>query len=396
MKVLLANKFLYPRGGDCIHTMQLRELLISKGHQVHVYSMDYPDNISLPEDKYWPSQVSFNDKSPIKLYKALIRPFGDREVRKSFMKQVVDFQPDVVHVHNIHSQISPVIVEIAKKQNIPVVWTLHDYKLICPAYTCLDNQLNICEECFTYPQAVLQKKCIKGSQLGSLIGFWEAKKWNKDRISLFDVKFVSPSGFLKSKMIQAGFSESKISHIYNFILEKEYPQQVNLKRTKHILYVGRLSKEKGVETLCKAFKSQEGVKLDIIGDGPIRKELKKKYSNDNVSFLGFRNWDFIKEKLSQASFLVAPSEWYENNPLTILEALAMGTPVLGARIGGIPELVNNENGMLFESGKVEDLKQKIEMMNRICEWDYLKISHKAKEKFSTENFYNRLMKIYQV
>ncbi len=395
MKVLLANKFFYPRGGDCIHTMQLKQLLISKGHEVAVYSMQYADNIDIKDVKYWPEEVSFSSKSPIQLYKALLRPFGDKEVRRCFKKQLKAFKPDIVHLHNIHSQLSPSIAEVAKELNIAVLWTLHDYKLLCPAYTFIDNEGNICEECYINPNAVYRKKCIKGSLLGSIIGYLESKKWNRERIENAVDQFISPSLFLRNKMHEGGYSNQIVSHIYNFADDQKFQNEIYLTRKKQVVYVGRLSKEKGVETLCKAFGSLKEVELKIIGDGPLRENLVTKYSSDQISFLGFRDWEFIKNVLSESSLLVIPSEWYENNPLTIIEALALGTPVLGARIGGITELVNQDNGMLFNPRDVTDLKRKLEEMVQKEDWNYEEINEQAKRKFSQENYYQSLIKLYK-
>jgi glycogen synthase len=193
MKIILANKFFYPRGGDCIHTMQLKDLLEQHGHEVAIFSMQYSENCSNEYSNYWPSEVVFNSKSPIKMLSAIARPFGVSEVKKKWTALLKSFNPDIVHVHNIHSQLSPVIAQIAKKNNIPVVWTLHDYKLICPAYTCMDMQGNVCEDCFANPKPVVTKRCIKDSMLGSYLGYFEANTWNRKNIekstSVFYITF---------------------------------------------------------------------------------------------------------------------------------------------------------------------------------------------------------------
>ncbi len=395
MRILLSNKFFYPRGGDCIHTIQLKQLLEEKGHQVAVFSMQFPQNIENEFSGYWASEVSFINKAPNNLLAAVRRPFGVSEVKNKWSNLLTDFQPDVIHLHNIHSQLSPLIAELAHQKEIPVVWTLHDYKLLCPTYTFMDNNGKVCEDCLQNPKAVIQKQCIKGNKLASYLGYLEAKKWNRKKLQDYTDSFISPSSFLKSKMEQGGYSAKQITHIYNFADNEKFDNEVVETRKNEVVYVGRLSKEKGIETLCKAFHPVKDARLTIIGDGPLKAELERKFASDSINFVGFQTWPVIKEKLCKANFMVIPSEWYENNPLTIIEALALGTPVLGANIGGIPELISSSNGKLFEPGNTVDLTLKIEEMIKTTSWEYRLISQEAKEKFSSEKFYRNLIGLYK-
>lgn len=162
MKILLANKFYYRRGGDCVHTLNLEQLLKAHGHEVAVFAMDYPENLETQWSKYFPSEVKF--KLGTGMIEALMRPFGTREVQRKFNALLDDFHPDVVHLNNIHSQLSPVIAEMAHERGIKVVWTLHDYKLLCPRYDCLRNGETVCESCFADKHKVLEYKCMKNSK----------------------------------------------------------------------------------------------------------------------------------------------------------------------------------------------------------------------------------------
>lgn len=397
MKILLANKFFYPRGGDCIHTIQLKQLLEEHGHKVAVFSMQYPDNIENKYASYWPSEVNFGSKAPQKLLAAIRRPFGVNEVKRKWNKLLSNFRPDVVHLHNIHSQLSPILAQQAKNTGIPVVWTLHDYKLLCPAYTFMDNTGKVCEDCLQNPKAVIRKNCIKGSKLASVLGYYEAKTWNKEKLQKYTDTFISPSKFLKSKMEQGGYPAKQVVHIYNFADDEKFNSTVAEQRNKEVIYVGRLSKEKGLETLCQAFKKADSATLTIIGDGPLRPRLEQQYASSTIRFIGYKPWEIIKEKLGNASFLVIPSEWYENNPLTIIEALALGTPVLGAAIGGIPELLfEGKNGMTFTAGNIQSLQTKLyEMLNK-TDWDYASIQSNAKKTFNQTAYYQKLMDVYQL
>ena len=325
----------------------------------------------------------------------MLRPFGAHEVKSKWNALLSSFQPDIVHLHNIHSQLSPIIAKEAYNKNIPVFWTLHDYKLLCPASAFLDSNGSVCEDCLSSSISVYKKNCIKRSKLASFIGYLEAKKWNSTILSRYTTTFISPSQFLRNQMIKGGYDPNIISQIYNFSNNEKFENKVIETREKNIVYVGRISIEKGVETLCKAFCKIDNAKLLIIGDGPLKNKLEKTYSSTSIQFLGFQNWNKIKEILQKASFLVIPSEWYENNPLTILEAFSLGTPVLGANIGGIPELIStNKNGMIFKSRDITDLEQKIKMMINFNNWDYYRIQREANLKFNENIYYQKLIELY--
>lgn len=391
MKILLANKFYYPRGGDCIHTIALKKLLEEHGNKVEVFTMQHPDNLAGKYSVFWPSMLEYSSKKPGNLKEALLRPIFSAEVKQKWNALLDSFQPDIVHLHNIHTQLSPIIAEEAWKRSIPVYWTLHDYKLICPSYYFLRDGKE-CEACLTDKKSVIRHCCIKGSLPGSVIGYLEALKWSRKKLEKFTTAFISPSQFLKNKMEEAGYFGKGIKQLYNFADTAKF--QPHLSKEHYYVYLGRLSQEKGIETLLKAALLQPDLQLKIIGDGSLRPDLEKRYSTDHIEFMGYRQWEEIKTLLGKSRFMVIPSEWYENNPLSIIESLAVGTPVLGAAIGGIPELINAENGRLFNVGDIQDLSNKIGEMMAISNWDYQKISDTAKVHFSAENYYRELISIY--
>ena len=385
MRILLSNKFYYSRGGDCIYTMSLEKLLRSHGHEVAIFSMQYPDNITSKWSKYWPSEMT--------KAKALTRPFGEGETRKKFTEILDAFRPDVVHLNNIHTQLSPIIAEIAHKRGIRVIWTMHDSKLACPCYTC-QRDGKWCEECFTNKFAVVKYRCMPGGILGSLIGWREIHKWNPQRLEKCVDTFVSPSRFMMDTIVMSGYKSDAFKVLCNFI-DLSKVQNPSFAKSEHYIFVGRLSEVKGIRTLCKAASTMP-YKLIVVGGGELLDELRQQYSNcKNIEFLGQQQWTQFRPLLESARFMVLPSEWSENNPLTIIESQSLGTPILGARIGGIPELINeNVNGMTFESGNVEDLKNKItQMWNRT--WDYETIAADAQRNYSAESYYEKLMAIYQ-
>ena len=391
MKILLSNKFYYPRGGDCIYTMNLEQLLKKHGHEVAVFAMQYPENIQNEWEKYFPSEVKFS--IGLSAVEAVRRPLGTKEVKKKFIALLDDFQPDVVHLNNIHSQLSPVIARIAYKRSIKTVWTLHDYKLLCSRYDCLQNGKQICELCFTDKKQVLQNRCMKNSLFASAIAYLESKKWSREKLENYTDVFICPSRFMADKMKQGKFDINKIKVLCNFI-DVEKTKREKFDKENYYCYVGRLSNEKGIKTLIEVAK-QLPFQLKIVGGGPLSNELQQMTKSENIEFVGYKPWDEIKEIVGKARFMVIPSEWYENNPLSVIEAQCLGTPVLGANIGGIPELIEvGKNGMLFESRNIGDLKTKIEQMF-VTDFSYPIIARESQNQYSAEKYYNELIQLIQ-
>lgn len=389
-KILLSNKFYYRRGGDCVYTLNLEHLLKKHGHATAIFAMQHPENLPTVWSKYFPSEIQFSPG--LGMIEAFRRPFGTKEVIRKFNSLLNDFKPNVVHLNNIHSQLSPIIAELAHQRGIKVVWTLHDLKLLCPRYDCLRNGQVSCEECFTDKHKVLEYKCMKSSIAASFLAYKEAIKWNKERLETCTDIFLCPSQFMANKMLQGGFNPNKLKTLCNFI-DVEKCKKDNYTKNDYYCFIGRLSHEKGIKTLITAA-NELPYKLIIIGGGPLEMEMKKMASS-NIEFVGFKQWDGIKEIAGKAKFSVIPSEWYENNPLSVIEAQCLGTPVLGARIGGIPELINEGvTGMTYESKNVEDLKEKIQKMFETS-FNYQKIAEKSLEKYNAENYYNEIMKIYR-
>jgi glycosyltransferase involved in cell wall biosynthesis len=395
MKIILSNKLNYPKGGDCVYTRELEKLLVQNGHNVAVFSMDHPSNIESKYDKYFPSEVDYQNKSISNRVKQVSRMLNSKEVQSKFNLLIGEFKPDLLHVNNIHSQLSPIIVKLAHDKKIPTVWTLHDYKLLCPRYDCLLNG-KPCELCFDSKINVIKNKCMKGSMSASVLAYAEALKWNKTDLETYTNAFICPSNFLKRKMVQGGFLEEKLHHLCNFInVEKTIHNDYSKKD--YFCYVGRLSNEKGLPTLLEAF-SKTNFKLKVIGSGPLESELKTLYKNENIEFVGRQTWENVKSLVSKAKFMILPSEWYENNPLSVIESLCLGTPVLGANIGGIPELINEtKNGFLFESGNLEDLILKINMIENLptTYFNYKKIANDSRERFSSKKYYDKLIEFYK-
>ena len=391
MKILLANKFYYRRGGDCIYTINLEKMLKKKGHEVAVFAMKYPENEKSEWSRYWPTNMTKLD--------AFTRPFGARQVVKGFTRLMDDFKPEVVHLNNIHTQLSPVIAKIAHEKGARVVWTLHDTKLVCPCYTCTRDG-KWCTECFTNKKAVIRHRCMPGGLPGAVIGYLEAMKWNKEVLQEYVDLFLPPSKFMMDTCVEGGYNPEKFRVLCNFIdvtkVKGLKGEEVKGLKEDYYVYLGRVNEVKGVRTLCKAAE-QLDKKLIVIGDGPISEELRmmSEESGAPIEFKGQMQWEEFMPILRGARFMVLPSEWSENNPLTVIESQSLGTPVLGARIGGIPELIDEGvSGMTFTSGDVEDLKDKIINMFH-HKFDYEAIAKNAIERYSSEAYYEKLMAFYK-
>jgi glycosyltransferase involved in cell wall biosynthesis len=400
MKILLINKYLYPKGGDAISTLSTGSLLSEKGHKVFYWGMDHPDNSEYP---YKDSFVSFVDyNKPLRIsqqLKATLNIFYSFEAKRKIDSLLKKIKPDIVHLNNFAHQISPSILDAIKQYNIPVVMTMRDYKIVCPSYSMLSNG-KPCEKCKNgeYYHCFL-KKCTKNSLLKSLVNTLEMYLHHRilhlyDKINIY----ISPSRFLMHKLKEMGFHR-QIIYLPNFV-DIEIVQPSYEWEEESIVYVGRLSYEKGLETLIDAVRGLS-IMLKIIGDGPIMKELierNKRESINNVNFLGYIKGEQLYKEIKKSKAVVIPSEWYENNPRSVIEAFALGKPVIGARIGGIPELVkDNETGLTFEPGNAGDLNEKIKMLLA----DRSKLIEMGKNarqfvetELNPEKHYRRLMEIY--
>jgi glycosyltransferase involved in cell wall biosynthesis len=243
-------------------------------------------------------------------------------------------------------------------------------------------------------------RCTKGSAFGSLINTVEMYLHYALRYYQNVDRYITVSSFYRDKMIEAGFQPEKVVHIPNFIDASEF--QYTGADKGYGLYFGRLSDEKGVGTLLKSLALCPDIPFYLAGSGPQEKELKEfaeRTGLRNVTFLGFKKGEDLKKLVQEASFTVIPSEWYENCPMSVIESLAMGTPVIGSRIGGIPELIRDGvDGLTFKAGDPEDLALKMRSLwkagARRKEMG-LKGRAKAEREYSPELFYAKVMKIYE-
>jgi len=400
MKILLVNKYFYLKGGSEAVFFDTARLLKEKGHDLIYFSMDHPKNMTSSQSEYFISHIDYNETKKlfqrIKASRDIIYSF---EAKRKFKELLEKEKPDVIHLHNIYHQISPSVLSVCQKYNSATVMTLHDYKIVCPIYT-LFTDGQTCEKCLNgkYFWCFI-KRCTRGSYTQSLLNAVEMYVHHTilNIYEQVDV-FVSPSRFLEKKLKEAGF-EGKIVYFPHFVWVDDFaPCHTWEENT--VLYFGRLSPEKGIFTLIEALKGQEA-QCNIIGDGPLKQELEREVNDHaitNISLSGHKSWKEMMGILRRAMFVVLPSEWYENSPRVIYEAYAIGKPVVGARIGGIPELVkDNQTGLTFTPGDASDLRKKILHLWHNPEkvvWLGRNARKFVEENFGPERYYERLIELY--
>ena len=403
MKICLVNKYLYPKGGDAVFTLQTGNLLREKGHEVVFWGMDHPLNPEYSEKELFVPNVDYNISTNL-LHKAkkgldVIYSF---DAKRRFDKLINKIKPDIIHFNNFAHQISPSVLHVVKKYKIPAVMTMPDYKMVCPIYTMVLNgkSCNLCKKGRFYNCAL--HKCTKGSIAKSTVNTIEMYLHHRLMDIYKNIKvFISTSKFQMNAIIEMGFNK-KIEFLPNFINLQEFDASPMERDPNTILYFGRISVEKGLNTLIDAVKLTK-YRLKISGEGPLRDNLINKISSEkiaNVSLLGYLPKSDLKKEIQSASVVVLPSECNENNPMSILESFGLSTPVIGAKIGGIPELIiDTETGYTFEPGNAKDLTKKIELaLSNPATMK--KMGQKARkyleEKYNSNSHYKELMRIYEI
>lgn len=401
MKILLINKFFFLKGGSEKSFFDTANLLQKKGHSVVFFSMSHPENFESQFSRYFLSEIDFEGINDFKsIWRASFRILYSGEARNKLKRLVQEESPDIVHLHNIHHQISPSILHPLKNFNIPVVQTLHDYKVVCPVYTML-SQGKLCERCRDrkFYHCSIQR-CSKDSFLKSILNTLEMYLHHSIlRIYRLVDAFISPSQFLIDKVNEMGF-KGKFFYLPNSINTEDY-SNTNIWKKHTIVYFGRLSKEKGIYTLLQAVKGLP-VECLIFGDGPERENLAmmvKRENIVNISLCGYVSQIQLQSEIQKSMFVILPSEWYENNPYAVIEAFAMGKAVIGSRIGGIPELIkDHKTGLTFEPGSAEELRKNILYLLNNSE-KIMTLGANAKRfierNYNQEYHYQKLMKIYQ-
>jgi glycosyltransferase involved in cell wall biosynthesis len=402
MKILQINNIHFRRGGADIVYLNTGELLKKQGHEVFYFSQENEKNDNGSSNDFFVEETNYFDKSFLSKIYSIPRFFYSKEAKSKLSKLITNLNPDIAHIHLYKGVLTPSILQVLKSNDIPVIITLHDFGFLCPHNLMLDGKMNICTRCVNGSALnCITNKCNRNNLMLSTVSslefvfhkiFFPFEKYFERIIvvSKFGQRMHQSSRMVFNKMIQ----------LYNF-----YPNlkqlEINCKKGTYFLYLGRLSEEKGVETLFDAWQKENRIsKLKVVGTGPLFEKLDiLATAVNNIEMLGFKSGEELNILIREASFIIVPSICFENNPLTIIEAYANGKPVIGSNVGGIPEVINDgDTGFLFEMGSVNDLSEKIKKAESINDQEYYRLSMNARkfadDHFSEESHYNSLLSIY--
>ena len=380
MRILLVNKFHYRKGGAETYYLTVGSELERMGHEVAYFSMRHPDNLPCEWGRYFVTQREYNNvKNPLKAVRDGMALIYSPEAKHNFQALCEEFRPDVVHLNNVHRQITLSILDAPylRENRVPVFYTAHDYVTVCPGYLMLDGDGRVCDACLEdgrYRHCI-EGRCVKGSRAKSALAAIEASFNRAHKSNQRIDKAIAPSRFMRSKLIEGGWPEGKVVFLQNFADDAILDRASNAgadatdRENPYLLFFGRLSVEKGVDTLLRAFDAvspnlPQNMRLVVVGDGPDAAEFKALASSldcaSRIEFAGYQTGDALQSYVERASLAISSSRCRENMPYSIVEAFAAGTPVVGANIGGIPELVDEGNtGFICEPGDVQSMADAI-------------------------------------
>ena len=409
MKILLVNYRYFISGGPEKYMFNIKKMLEDNGHEVIPFSIHSNKNVETEYSKYFVEPIGGRDatyfdevkKTPKSIWQLLTRSIYSTEVEKAIKKEIRDVKPDLVYIIHFVNKLSPSVITGAKKMGVPIVLRLSDYFLLCPRFDFM-HQKKICEDCLSKGyRSCIKKRCVKGSLFASVIRVFSMKFHNFIHVYRGVDAFITPSEFLKKKLIENGFNDKKITCIPTFTSSKsEVGEQ---KIGTYGLYFGRITEEKGVETVIKAYEKLPDYELKIMGDdtteeGLRLKEYVKNHKMSNVEFLGFKDGTELEDVIKDARFTLIPSIWYDNLPNTALESFQYSKPVIASNIGSLPELViDGINGYLFEAGNEEAL---IEAIRKLDDNDTVaKMGAESRKRletrFAPQSHYDSLMQIFR-
>ena len=396
MKILMVNKFLYPKGGSETYILKLGRILESHGHEVQYFGLENPKNTVGNAEGAYVSDLDFSAGIRKNLL-APLRIIYSAEARRKIRKVLDAFRPDVVHLNNIQFHLTPsMILEVEKYRRetgraTKIIYTAHDYQLICPSHGLFDAELRICEKCLggNYTHCV-RKKCVKKSRAKSVLGMLDAYFWKYSKAYSYIDAIVCCSNFLKSKLDTQARFRMKTTALHNFVDTVPY---VDVQKENYILEFGHLSKDKGTLTLLEVARRMPEVRFVFAGYGAAEPEIAKV---PNAEYVGFKTGTDLEMLIRKAAISVLPSEIYENCPFSVIESQMYGTPVVVSRMGGAPELLaDGKTGEIFEAGDPDSLERKIRKV--LYTEGILEQYSKAclQQKFETpETYYSKLMAIY--
>lgn len=400
MKVLLVNKFHYRKGGSETYYFTLAEALKRRGHEVVFFAMRDENNLPCEQEPYFVSNASVSGGLKSKLNMVLHIAYS-KEAYRNMKRLLEEERPDLVILNLVHKQLTLSIIDAIREYDarLPVFWTMHDLITVCPSYTMLDGEGNICEKCLSGDfRPCVENRCIKGSALMSMLSRYEAeyirKKGWYDQVDLF----ICPSEFYREKLSNAGFTRSPVVRIRNPLPPDTLYESTGSHKG-YVLYFGRLSQEKGVKTLIDAAKIAR-FPLVLLGTGPMEEELRA-YAGGlaNVEFKGFQTGSALTRYVKNSACVVLPSKWYENGPYSAMEAMAMGKPLIVSENGGLPELVDDGVTGYVYGTEAETLTRCIQKLLALSSEEYQEMSvasvRKAENLFNADNYVTELQRWYE-
>ena len=398
MKFLLVNKFHYLKGGSERFYFNLTDILKKNGNEVIHFAMKDEKNFPDSNEEYFVENVSKNGGFANKI-KFITNLNYSKEAYKKIKELIKKERPDVAILNLVHKQITLSIIDALKEYNVKILWVVHDLIMICPSYTMLNGNGDICEKCIKGDFInCVKNKCIDNSTLKSLLSYREAKFIRKHKFYDDVDTFICPSKFYKEKLEESKFTKSNIVYMPN-PLSYDTKFCLNENPDDYVLYFGRLSKEKGVDDLIKAC-ANNNMKLYIVGTGPYEDYLKnlvsKLNSEKQIRFFGYKTGEELKNLVFNSKVVVLPSKWYENGPFSAIEAMSMGKPLIVSSLGGLPELiVENENGYVYNNlNELQECLQKLFTLDNLTYLDKCKKSlNIARNKYNPNLYYENLIKL---
>lgn len=409
MKILLVNYRYFVSGGPEKYMFNIKKMLEEHGHEVIPFSNHSDKNVETEYADYFVEPIGgrkatyFEEckKTPKVIWQMITRSVYSREVEKAIRKEIRDVRPDLVYIIHFVNKLSPSVIRGAKKEGLPVVLRLSDYFLLCPRFDFLYHQ-RICEDCLTKGyRTCIRRRCVKGSLFASAIRVFSMKVHKLMNIYKDVDAFIAPSHFLKEKLAANGFDAEKIHCIPTFASPKT--EAASAGPGSYGLYLGRLTEEKGVSTMIRAYEKLPDHFLKIVGDDTTQEGIRlKNYVKDhtikNIEFLGFRSGSELERLLAESRFTIIPSICYDNLPNSALESFQYAKPIIASNIGSLPELViDNYNGYLFQPKNAKDLYCKIKRMDDDALVERLGAAGKQflSEKFASETHYDALISLFE-
>lgn len=399
-RLLSVNNYHYRRGGAEAIYFGHAELLEHRGWENVYFSMNHPENVPSATQAYFADRVDFGaNGGAIQTLKSSARVIYSIQAQRRLSALLTSHPVDIAHFHCIYHHLSPSVLVEAKRRGLPTVLTAHDLKLACPNYKMMAPD-GICERCKGGKVwNVAKHRCIKDSLAASSLVMVESavhKALHLYRRHLD--KIITPSAFYRQKLIEWGWPAEKLVHIPNFI--NDIPNRPAAPGT-YLLFFGRLAPEKGLTTLIRAA-AKAGVHVKIAGTGPEHDKLVAlaHQMDAPVEFVGFKSGASLWELVANAKAIVLPSEWYENGPMSVIEAFGHGKPLIGARIGGIPELIEETvTGWSFASGNADDLAEKLDRASHLPAANLASMAdathNLVRQKFSADAYFQAISAVYR-